>query len=148
MTTPLRRFATESPRAALVAILLAFSIPQVSFAFTGDSADGVSGPLATDSSIVISAPTKLGGAVKSDATIFHEICGCIGKRISIRRDSPDFQPVSWSVRTLDGRRVLPRGESRTGAGVELDLSGYDPGYYLVTLRDKDGRSLARPLRVE
>lgn len=139
------RFADTFCALAFAVFILPASSPHAS---PLDSGDVPLGPLATDSSIVIPVPTMLGGAPKSDATIFHEICGCIGKRISIRRDSPDFQPVSWSVRTMDGRRVQPRGESRGAERVELDLSQYDPGYYLVTLRDKNGKTLSRPLRVE
>jgi len=82
----------------------------------------------------------------SDAAVFARICGCIGKRISIRRDADDFTPVRWSVRGPDGRLVRA-AEARTGSGVELDLSTQVVGVYLVTLTDASGRSITRPLSV-
>jgi hypothetical protein len=100
-------------------------------------------PPAADPAIVI--PVR--GRMADDKT-FAEMCGCIGKRIAIRRDAAaEFSPVAWSVRTVDGRFVTPR-EERGGSQVSLDMAAHKPGIYWVTLRSASGRSITRPLRVE
>jgi hypothetical protein len=109
--------------------------------------DSVSTPALSDTSIQIPVPTWLGTAAKTDGQIFAEICGCLSKRVTIRKDSPDFVPVSWSVRALNGKAVRPR-EERGGGSVVLDLAAYEPGVYVVTLVDKQGKTIARPLNVK
>jgi hypothetical protein len=109
--------------------------------------DSASAPALSDTSIQIPVPTRLGASAKTDGQIFTEICGCLSKRVTIRKDSPDFVPVSWSVRALNGKAVRPR-EERGGGSVVLDLAAYEPGVYVVTLTDKQGKVIARPLNVK
>jgi hypothetical protein len=109
--------------------------------------DSPSAPALSDTSIQIPVPTRLGTTAKTDGQIFAEICGCLSKRVTIRKDSPDFVPVRWSMRALNGKAVRPR-EERGGAGVVLDLAAYEPGVYVVTLVDRQGKVIARPLNVK
>jgi hypothetical protein len=122
--------------------LTALFIP-VSAQSGGDSHEA--GGALADSSLIIPVPNLPG--TRSDDRIFAEICGCLSGRVKIRRDAPDFLPVAWSVRTLDGRSMAPRDENRSGAIVTLDMTSFEPGIYLVSLRDKNGRTITRPLNI-
>lgn len=134
-----------SSRCVLAALLLAAGS---ALAAESGAADPDPVPSAgADTLHLIPYEPATGGLAKTDAEIFAGICGCINKRVTVRRDSPDFSPVSWSVHAPDGRRVRPR-EQRGSGSVVLDMSAHERGVYLIVLRDRDGRVLARPLRVE
>lgn len=107
-------------------------------------------PALADSSIHIPVPAREAdaeAAARSDGRIFADICGCLAGRVTIRRDSPEFVPVRWSVRAANGRVVRPH-EARDGSRVVLNLAAHEPGVYVVTLTDRTGRAVTGRVRVE
>jgi|GEM_PF-3873607 len=120
---------------------LAGAAPRDSFA------QNLSGGALADSSIHIPVVTGLDGA-RSDDAIFADICGCLSGRVNIRRDAVDFVPVAWTVRAMNGTLVRPRAEERSESRVTLDLSAFQAGIYIVSLRDQYGKVITRPLNVK